>query len=1036
MEAEAASTQVIDILENITDGFFSLDNQWRFTYVNPATERLLCKTRAELLGFSIWEVSPELVGSVFDKQLRWAVKDQVAAHFTMPSVQGKLGGEVNAYPHPERLTIYWREWNTNLIDVNDCQRAEAEENLRLSENRYRTLANAVSQLMWVNDAHGNIEFFNQGWHEYTGVEHLKLGVGLWHEIIHPDDFQPTLEKRTQAIQAGVAYEVECRLKRYDQTYRWHLARIVPFKDESGQVLQWFGTATDIHDVKQIEAALRESERIAKARAEELETFMETVPAAVWIAHDAQCHYMSANRAAYQLVELPPGTVATATPEAEAYPFSFKIQNNGQDIPLHELPMQQAGRTNSEVEGEFNFVFDNGKIKSIWGRAVPLKNDRGKVRGVIGAFLDISERKRAEDELRERERRFITLFNGMEDWGLVYHLTPDNQPGQLIEVNEQACKKLGYSREELLTMSVTDIIGSPLVNPKASVEKLLKDKYVVVESVHTTKDGRRIPCEVSATLFTLNGLPTVQSICRDITERKQAEKALRESEERYRQIVETADEGIWIIDAEARTTFVNRKMAQMFGYTESEMMGCTLYDFMDEEEIAIAEYNFERRRQGVSEQHDFRFLRKDGSSIWTMLSTNPLFNDQGGFIGALAMVTDVTERKQAEQEREQLLARERVAREEAEAANRIKDEFLAVLSHELRSPLNPILGWAKLLQSRRFDEQATIRALETIERNAKLQAQLIEDLLDVSRILRGKLVLNVASVNLVTTIAAALETMQLAAQAKGIQIQTRLAPSVGQVRGDAGRLQQVMWNLLSNAIKFTPTGGRVEMYLERVGNSAQIQVKDNGKGIAPEFLPHVFEYFRQADGTTTRQFGGLGLGLAIARHLVELHGGTVQADSPGEELGATFSVTLPLLEEVRENSHKVEPASAANLHGVRILVVDDEADMRELMAFILEESGAEVQVAASAAEAFEKWDEFQPDLLISDIGMPNVDGYMLMRQVRKRAPEQGGKISAIALTAYAGESNEQQARLAGFQRHLSKPIEPHELVKAIATLMHR
>ncbi|MEW6497519.1 MAG: PAS domain S-box protein, partial [Cyanobacteriota bacterium] len=819
-------------------------------------------------------------------------------------------------------------------------------------------------------------------------------------------------------------------------YRWHLARIVPLKDEEGQVLQWFGTATDIHDVKQIEAALRESERIAKARAQELETFMEAVPAAVWIAHDPHCHHMSVNRAAYKLVELPPDAVATATPEAGAYPFSFKIQKEGQDIPLHELPMQQAGRTGSDVEAEFDFVFDNGKIRSIWGRAVPLRDDTSEVRGVIGAFLDISDRKRAEEELRERERRFITLFNGMEDWGLVYHLTPDNQPGKLIEVNEQACKKLGFSREELLTMSVVDIIGSPSVNPKTYIEKLLKDKYVVVESVHTTKEGRCIPCEVSATLFTLNGLPTVQSICRDITERKQAEKALRDSEERYRQIVETADEGIWIIDAETRTTFVNRKMAQMLGYTVSEMLGRTMYDFMDEEAIAAGERNWERRRQGVREQHDFRFCCKDGSSIWTMISTNPLFNDQGVFVGALGMVTNVTARKQVEQERERLLERERAAREEAEAANRIKDEFLAVLSHELRSPLNPILGWAKLLQSRRFDEQATTRALETIERNAKLQAQLIEDLLDVSRILRGKLVLNVVPVNLVTTIEAALETMHLAAEAKGIQIQTVLAPSVGQVKGDSGRLQQVVWNLLSNAIKFTPAGGRVEVCLERVNNDAQIQVKDKGKGIAPEFLPHVFEYFRQADGTTTRQFGGLGLGLAIVRHLVELHGGTVQADSPGEGLGATFTVKLPLIGEVIENSHSDGQEATTDLSGVRVLVVDDEADMRELVAFILKESGAEVQVAASAAEALERWEQFKPDVLISDIGMPQMDGYMLMRQVRERSLEQGGQIPAIALTAYAGEFNQQQAIAAGFQRHLSKPVEPNELVRAIATLVNQ
>jgi PAS domain S-box-containing protein len=389
---------------------------------------------------------------------------------------------------------------------------------------------------------------------------------------------------------------------------------------------------------------------------------------------------------------------------------------------------------------------------------------------------------------------------------------------------------------------------------------------------------------------------------------------------------------------------------------------------------------------------------------------------------------------------------------AESANRIKDEFLAVLSHELRSPLNPILGWTKLLRSRKLDEKATDRALETIERNAKLQTQLIEDLLDVSRILQGKLVLNVSSVNLVTTIEAALETVRLAAQAKDIQIQTELDSNVGQVSGDANRLQQVVWNLLSNAVKFTPQGGRVEVRLSVVSGQwsvvsrngqqttnqyAQIQVSDTGKGISPEFVPYVFEYFRQENSTTTRQFGGLGLGLAIVRYLTELHGGSVQAESPGEGLGAIFTVRLPLMVADGEAiQDEVQPDCFANLSGLNILVVDDEPDIRELVAFILEQSGAEVTITASAQEALTALNQSVPDVLLSDIGMPEVDGYMLMRKVRALSAERGARLPAIALTAYAGEYNQQQAIAAGFQLHISKPVEPEELVRAIATLVGR
>ncbi|MBD2594798.1 PAS domain S-box protein [Nostoc spongiaeforme FACHB-130] len=393
-------------------------------------------------------------------------------------------------------------------------------------------------------------------------------------------------------------------------------------------------------------------------------------------------------------------------------------------------------------------------------------------------------------------------------------------------------------------------------------------------------------------------------------------------------------------------------------------------------------------------------------------------------------------------RAQLYEAERLARSEAETANRIKDEFLAVLSHELRTPLNPILGWAKLLRTRRNDENTIVRALETIERNAKLQAQLIEDLLDVSRILRGKLSLHIRTVDLNSTITAALETVRLAAEAKSIQLQTSLPQHNVEVMGDGDRLQQIVWNLVSNAVKFTPSAGQVEVRLEQVGMEAQIQVIDNGKGITPEFLPYVFEYFRQADGKTTRVFGGLGLGLAIVRHLVELHGGIVWAESPGEGQGATFTVRLPLHKSA--DSPMLNPETAqmdlatqdSLLAGVRILFVDDQADVLEFFSFALEQYGAEVTAVASAAEALEALAQLQPDILLSDIGMPIMDGYMLLRQLRQLPPDQGGQIPAIALTAYAGEIDYKQAMAAGFQRHIPKPVDPVDLAIAIAKLIRR
>lgn len=383
-------------------------------------------------------------------------------------------------------------------------------------------------------------------------------------------------------------------------------------------------------------------------------------------------------------------------------------------------------------------------------------------------------------------------------------------------------------------------------------------------------------------------------------------------------------------------------------------------------------------------------------------------------------------------RAQLYEAERKARAEAEQANRVKDEFLAVLSHELRSPLNPILGWTRILRTQQLQPEKVDQALATVERNAKLQAQLIEDLLDISRTLQGKLSLDIAPVNLKTVIQGAIETVQLAASAKSIQIKTQLQESLGLVLGDANRLQQVLWNLLSNAVKFTPNQGQITIQLEESDRQVQIQVIDNGTGIHPDFLPHVFEYFRQADSSTTRQFGGLGLGLAIAHQIMELHGGTLRAESPGEGLGATFTVCLPLTTVGLENTTVPNPpAPFVDLTGLQVLVVDDEVDMRHLAEFMLEQQGARVTAVGSAAEAMAAISQSIPDVLLCDIGMPEMSGYALMQHIRGRSPEEGGMIPAIALTAYAGEYDRHQAIAAGFQRHISKPVEPEELIKAIA-----
>lgn len=421
--------------------------------------------------------------------------------------------------------------------------------------------------------------------------------------------------------------------------------------------------------------------------------------------------------------------------------------------------------------------------------------------------------------------------------------------------------------------------------------------------------------------------------------------------------------------------------------------------------------------------------------------------------ARSLEFEIAERKEAElalramlQERETLLTREQMARAEAEDANRLKDEFLATISHELRTPLNAIIGWSHLLRNERIDEATTSRAIETIERNARAQAQLVEDILDVSRVITGKLRLNIGLVDIASVINAAIDSVQLAAGSKNIQLAVILDPSARHVSGDPGRLQQVAWNLLSNAIKFTPAGGRVEVRVERDGASVKIAVSDTGVGIDLEFIPFVFDRFRQADGTSTRRNGGLGLGLAITRHLIELHGGTVQAQSQGKGCGATFTIKLPLAHGAESLKNRTgeagmfrRPAGASSaepapsLAGLKVLLVDDDPDNLQILTVMLVGQRANVHTAASAAEAFKVIEWYKPDILVSDLAMPGEDGYSLIGKLRAREAGTGKSIPAIALTAYVRVDDRTRALTEGFNMFVPKPVEPIELINAIASL---
>ncbi|GAB1542462.1 response regulator [Scytonema sp. NUACC21] len=621
--------------------------------------------------------------------------------------------------------------------------------------------------------------------------------------------------------------------------------------------------------------------------------------------------------------------------------------------------------------------------------------------------------------------------------------------------------------------------------------------------------------------------------------------LRKREELFRSLSACSPVGIFLTDTLGKCTYTNPRYQAIYGMTHEESVGdgWTQAIHPEDRKRVIADWHAVSR-EGQEYKGEFRILNKSGVERWIHMSSSPMLSNHNEVTGYVGTVEDITERKRAAEEHIKFI-REQTARQEAETANRLKDEFLATLSHELRTPLTSILGWARLLRQKKLEEKSVLRALETIERNASLQAQLIDDILDVSRIIRGKLQLNLAKVNLASIVSTVVDSVHLEAETKNIQLEhiveavnledtgtvpTQVSASSASafyVLGDPNRLQQIVWNLLNNALKFTPDGGKIQVRLSieqgiwnkeegtgnhlksslslmstprRIANSelgasqsaiskyVQITVNDTGSGISPEFLPYVFDRFRQADGSITRNQGGLGLGLAIVRYLVEMHGGNVRAESPGVGQGATFTVKLPLLDaqgdrevekikEMRERirgqgdtlkeekgireqgdtgniSLQISPSSSGltscpksslsphlttlsqSLNGLQVLVVDNDSDTRDYVTTVLQQHGATVTAVASVRLALSAIEKSPPDILVSDIGMPEEDGYNLMSELRNLEPEIGGQIPAIALTAYVREQDGSRALESGFQLYVTKPVEPANLINSVTQLLQQ
>ena len=671
-------------------------------------------------------------------------------------------------------------------------------------------------------------------------------------------------------------------------------------------------------------------------------------------------------------------------------------------------------------------------------------------------LEHASRPSSAENLRQSEERFRLLVDSVRDYA-IFMLDPQ---GHVLTWNAGAERFKGYRADEIIGSHF-----SRFYTPEALARGLPARELEVARDVGSFEDeGWRV--RKDGTLFWADVVITSMrdetgeligyaKVTRDLTQRRHHEEALRQSEERFRLLVEgVSDYAIFMLDVNGRIATWNVGAERIKGYSADEIVGRHFSVFYPQE--AVDSGWPEHELQVATESGRFVDtgwrVRKDGTQFWANVTITAMRDAVGRLLGFAKLTRDMTQTQRVvaiemeHQQREEILDSERNARMAAQRATRVKDEFLATLSHELRTPLSAILGWTQILLKGHATSAADQRrAVEVIDRNARAQVQLIDDLLDLSRIMSGKLRLDLQQVSMLDIVQAAVDSAAPAAAAKDIRLRSLLDPSRMMVNGDASRLQQVVWNLLTNAIKFTPKGGQVQVLLQRVNSHIELSVADTGVGIPASFIDQVFDRFSQRDSSSTRQHGGLGLGLAICKQLVELHGGMIRAASPGDGEGSTFFVELPLsIMQVEAESRRAHPTAETSevellampsLEGMHVFVVDDEADARELLKRVLEDQGAAVTVFDSANGALAALKTSRPSVIVSDVGMPGTDGYQMMRTLRSTEPRDS-RIPALALTAFARAEDRKRSLVAGFQAHLAKPFDMAELVLLVADLVGR
>jgi PAS domain S-box-containing protein len=965
-----ATARMENMLESLSDGFCAVDHAWRITYVNGRALEMLApldKSRADLLGRELWQAIPQLQGTQMEATYRRAMDSGEPSHHEFFHSALERWFEVRARPTPDGLTL----------TMQDISRRKADQLALVQGNDRLQVALAAGRLGdWRWDAAGDSVVLGRRAAEIFG---LPADTALpWADLrarLDPAERENVRRAVLQAFADQSDLELECRIPNAGRDARWiALVGRADYADQTRRdvVLGMTGVVQDISPRKSAEDTLRQSEEVLRALA-------NTIPQLAWMAQ-ADGAIVWFNEPWFEYTGTTPDQVVGngwhSTVEASALPAVVER-------------WETMIRTGDPFEMEYPIRAADASYRWFLTRVNPVRDRHGRVLRWFGTNTDVDQVKRAEQALRD-ESHVLELLNSTGS-----ALASTRELRSLLQSTAEAATGIAGARQGAFLYHGRDA---------GAAGKHGDDNDGKMFTLYTVSGASPAEFEpfgeggvngLFGPLASSGGALLIRS--NDVTH-----------DARFK--------GAMPLAAPVGHPPVRSYLAVPVAAPSGEILG-TMF--------------FGHPEPGIFTERTERIVRGIAAQAAVAIDNARLYEAA----------------QRAAEERKVLLESERLARQDAERNSQMKDEFLSTLSHELRTPLSAILGWAQVLRRGGRDQNDFQKGLQTIERNARAQAQLIEDLLDMSRITSGKVMLDMQIVAPATFVDAAIETVRPAADAKNIRIEKQYAGDPGMVAGDPARLQQVVWNLLSNAIKFTPRGGLVTIDLGRSDANVAVTVRDNGAGIKPEFITHVFERFRQADASMTRRHGGLGLGLAIVKHLIEQHGGTVRADSAGEGLGASFTIELPLAKQqpstpasraraamIRSSAPAAQEPTARDLSGIEVLVVDDDRDNRELIKRILGDCGATVRIAASARDAMVAFRQAVPTLLITDLGMPDVDGFELLDWVRKLDRSEGGLAPAIALTAFARSEDRLRALEAGFSAHISKPVEPSELIATVASVV--